>query len=113
MLGVATEKTLAGHEDYLADVLRLWDCYERSWVAGAPVILRFENRDVMAHEEAAHWSFAAASAIQDAPEGDEECFCWRPDREGSWPIGSLLCPEDLVGVLDQASARLSSTKLVK
>lgn len=33
--------------DYLADVLRVWDCDEQRWLGAAPIILRFENEDVL------------------------------------------------------------------
>lgn len=33
--------------DYLADVLRVWDCDEQRWLGATPIILRFENEDVL------------------------------------------------------------------
>ena len=42
MLQTMTEQEIDSFEDYLADVLCVWDCYEQEWVEMAPVILRFE-----------------------------------------------------------------------
>lgn len=35
------------HEDYLADVLRVWNCDEGRWMGSTPIVLRFENEDVL------------------------------------------------------------------
>ena len=47
MLQTMTEQEIDSFEDYLADVLCVWDCYEQEWVEKAPVILRFEKMDVL------------------------------------------------------------------
>lgn len=35
------------HEDYLADVFRVWNCDEERWMGSTPIVLRFENEDVL------------------------------------------------------------------
>lgn len=48
MLQTMTEQEIDSFEDYLADVLCVWDCYEQEWVNGSPLVLRFESADVVA-----------------------------------------------------------------
>lgn len=51
MLQTMTEQEIDGFEDYLADVLCVWDCYEQERVSGSPLVLRFESADVVADLE--------------------------------------------------------------
>lgn len=48
MFHAMTEQEIDGFEDYLADVLCVWDCYEQERVNGSPLVLRFESADVVA-----------------------------------------------------------------
>ena len=41
------EKSKKQQEDYLADVLRVWNCNEGRWMGSTPIVLRFENEDVL------------------------------------------------------------------
>lgn len=45
----ASSATQANNEtaNYLADVLRVWDCDEQRWLGATPIVLRFENEDVL------------------------------------------------------------------
>lgn len=51
MFHAMTEQEIDGFEDYLADVLCVWDCYEQERVTGSPLVLRFESADVVADLE--------------------------------------------------------------
>ena len=39
--------------DFLADVLRLWDCETQDWYGRYPMVLRFESNDVLLWQDRA------------------------------------------------------------
>lgn len=71
-----------------ADLLCVWDCYAGTWTAGAPVLMRFEDDDVLV-TFADNCAFMTIGAIDttdagalprllDAGEPDgDACLCWR------------------------------------
>ena len=84
---VLSEET-SSYRGRLADVLRVWDCYEQAWREDAPVVFRFEKVDVLV------WRTGEAGAVRSrfCTEAEEEealreleaqavfsdsCLCWR------------------------------------
>lgn len=97
-----------GQSDYLAEALRVWDCYEQRWAPGSPTILRFESRDMLA------WigrpgnppcELGELPRLQaDDPlvglwlatiDDEEPCLCWRRFQPLDHLAGSLLNPAEL------------------
>lgn len=86
MLQPMATQDIASFKDYLADVLGVWDCYSRRWVRHAPIILRFENEDVLLQFESldstlprASFRHGSESDFLDELYGDEvasSCLCW-------------------------------------
>ncbi len=72
--------------DYLADVLRVWDCDEAQWLGAAPIVLRFENEDVLVGSSSAH---PAALPLVEAS-SEDACLCWRRDAALSFLVGLKL-----------------------
>lgn len=68
MLQTMTEQEIDSFEDYLADVLCVWDCYEQERVTGSPLVLRFESADVVADLEMGdlYWIDSSNEASVDA-----------------------------------------------
>lgn len=68
MFHAMTEQEIDGFEDYLADVLCVWDCYEQERVTGSPLVLRFESADVVADLEMGdlYWIDSSNEASVDA-----------------------------------------------
>lgn len=88
MNGLYDVKAAGNVEDYLADVISVWDCYGGCWRKGAPVILRFESQDVWVDADAGvafalrtkGGSIVSGNAVErdfatDASEDD--CLAWR------------------------------------
>ena len=88
-------------DDYLADVLRVWDCNEQKWADDPVWVLRFESDDLLVWKDgdALHckrgsvdtddtkmlWQERALGMHQDIDV--DACFCWRPDVAQSCFIG--------------------------
>lgn len=90
-------KELWDYEDYLVDVLGVWDCYEQHWCEDAPFVLRFEERDIWVTKRAGGTELAGRMRLDVASgrliardelpalfpeEGDDAksrdtCLCWR------------------------------------
>lgn len=90
-------KELWDYEDFLADVLGVWDCYEQRWCEDAPLVLRFESCDIWLTKRAdeatllrlvgsdvvAGRTFARDELAALLPEKEDEtkssdaCLCWR------------------------------------
>lgn len=115
MLERLTENEIANIADYLADELRIWNCYEQEWVVNAPAIIRFENRDVLvstAEKREIRAFFLPrpedAEAILDdvaarlAPA--ETCLCWRSFRSEGLRIGEFATLSEIGRALRQADA---------
>lgn len=85
-------------DDYLADALRLWDCYEKNWMNNRATVLRFENDDLLLWKEAdllrckrgsvetLQIEEFALNLISNGAE-DDFCPCWRHDKEMQSFIG--------------------------
>lgn len=78
--------------DWVADVLRQWNCYEQDWVQGAPVLVRFERTDALIDEasvilkEESGQNGGVGSALEDAAQ------CWRVDPGLGSLVGRCLTP---------------------
>lgn len=98
-------KELWDYEDFLADVLGVWDCYEQRWCEGAPLVLRFEERDIWVVGdmelavrdglEVVAGAPVSSDALADcfprygAPVGPfSECLCWRTVSECRMVVGA-------------------------
>lgn len=105
---------LAFQDDYLADVLRLWDCDLRDWHDPAVMIFRFESDDILLWREmnalkCKKGTVDATTSRSSIPEKVEAsididaCLCWLPDDSYSDFIGFTTITHDLL----QAMSRLS------
>lgn len=102
-------------DDYLADVLRLWDCDLREWHDPLVMIFRFETDDIIIwHEEGSLKCKVGAVAEYDletsipntirASIGAESCLCWLYDRTYSESMGSSNVCSALLNSLVQSSS---------
>ncbi|MEQ3363429.1 hypothetical protein [Raoultibacter massiliensis] len=75
-------------DDYLADVLRPWDCYEQDWYDNKTVLYRFESDDLLAREMPSGLlyeigpidtdAFDMRLVVESKPESaSDTCVCWR------------------------------------
>ena len=107
---------MAFDDDYLADVLRLWDCDLGDWCESFAIILRFETDDVIVWlEEGILKCEAGAVAESDletsiphpirASIGADACLCWLYDRAFSDLIGSSDVCSDLLCSLTKRASR--------
>lgn len=98
MLQLMTEQEVEDFEDYLADVLMVWDCYEQCWVDDAPIILRFENADVAIAQTEESGNYGVShletggsklllDSISDKADPEGTCLCWRRIRIEAFPLG--------------------------
>ncbi len=102
MLQPMNEQEINDFEDYLADVLMVWDCYEQAWVEETPIILRFENVDVLIQRPEdisndADRSFIALGSEAEILEKEkpceasvDACICWRRAEDLSFLIGRKI-----------------------
>jgi hypothetical protein len=80
--------------DYLADVLRVWDCDNQEWFDGAATVFRFESDDLLVWNimgglrvkrgAVDTQSFQQKSLIGVA---EDRCVAWRPDSSFGDLIG--------------------------
>ncbi len=93
--------------DYLADVLRVWDCYKQDWADDTTYIFRFENDDLLIWKESGllHCERGAV----DTTEVNEEvlariaaesnidlCLCWRSDAICLSLTGNTITVERII-----------------
>lgn len=101
-------------DDYLADVLRLWNCDLRGWHDPVAVIFRFESNDILFWREmntlrcqkGAVDTTTTRSSIPEKVEASidiDTCLCWLSDDSYSDFIGFAVTAHDLL----QAMSRLS------
>lgn len=94
-------------DDYLADVLRLWDCDLKCWHDPYMIVFRFESEDVMVWCESSvlrHYAGAVdTSALAGAfPKAvmtgidSDACLCWLRDTRFNSYIGSAGTSSDLL-----------------
>lgn len=99
MLRPMTAQEIEKFEDYLADVLMVWDCYEQCWIEDAPIVLRFENIDVLVPNDSC--AELNASIFQCCDEGlngvigahakeADDCLCWLHRKIGADGIGAKM-----------------------
>ena len=80
--------------DYLADVLRVWDCDKQDWLDGATTFFRFESDDLLVWNvigclrakrgavDAQSFQLAELIGVN-----EESCIVWRSDLSFSGCIG--------------------------
>lgn len=98
---------MALEDDYLADVLRLWDCELKCWHDPMVMIFRFESDDVLVwHEDSTLRCWRGA--INDCgtsslvPDGIEiaidrsACLCWISDKSYNALIGETTASQRLL-----------------
>lgn len=112
-------KELWDYEDFLADVLGVWDCYEQRWCEDAPLVLRFEEQDIWVVKPLGDTELAVRGGLEvvaGAPVSPEEsalissieqsngraldlCLCWRavPDLS-SLKGDKLFVGEAIAGI---------------
>lgn len=94
-------------DDYVADVLRPWDCYEQKWADDYMRLFRFESDDVLIWFE--NGSFqgrkgAVDSRSFDIPDlvhtemnpAEDMCLCWRTDTDYRSVIGNQIPATELL-----------------
>ena len=90
---------MAFDDDYLADVLRLWDCDLKCWHEPLAVIFRFESDDIIVWFEKGSLKCTVGTVVESCLEtsipnaikasiGAGACLCWLFDRTYSESIGS-------------------------
>lgn len=103
-----TEQEVEDFEDYLADVFMIWDCEEQNWIEGMPVILRFENKDVVVSKTQGKDGFQIATLSEDKDalleylqkerSIQERCLSWVRVSCYSNCIGELTSIESLLSL---------------
>lgn len=86
-----TDELSSFKSDDLIDVFGLWDCYAQDWVPNTPLVLRFEQNDLLVrrlHEGFLEVSLGSVdtsntgsvdttSDVVLAPSlSDDQCLCW-------------------------------------
>ena len=98
---------MAFDDDYLADVLRLWDCDLKCWHDPYMIVFRFESDDILVWREmntlrcqkGAVDAMAARYSIPEKVEAGidvDACLCWLPDDSFSGFIGLTGITHDLL-----------------
>lgn len=107
---------MAFDDDYLADVLRLWDCDRKDWCESFAIILRFETDDVIVWLEEGFLKCEAGAVTESdletsipntirASVGADACLCWLYDRAYNDLIGSSDVCNDLLCSLTKRASR--------
>lgn len=111
---IATIK--AFDNDYLAEVLRLWDCYRNDWHDPCTIIFRFESDDILVWNEQgslrgkvgavaeSNLETSTPDVIKASIETDT-CLCWLHDRSYSKLIGSTNVCNYLLDSVTQSISR--------
>lgn len=98
---------MAFDDDYLADVLRLWDCDLREWCDPFAMVFRFESDDLLIWRElntmrCKKGAVDATTTRGSIPENAEAsidvdaCLCWLPDGTYNDFIGLTRITHDLL-----------------
>lgn len=98
---------MAFDDDYLADVLRLWDCDLKCWHDPYMIVFRFESEDVMVWSESSVLRHCAGAVDTSALAGtlpkaamtgidSDACLCWLRDTRFNSYIGSAGTSSDLL-----------------
>ena len=85
-------------DDYLADVLRPWDCYKQDWYDNFTTLYRFESNDYLVYEDKEGINYKVApidtSSFDESllkligTNESEACLCWRYDKKAKDFIGN-------------------------
>lgn len=96
-------------DDYLADVLRPWDCYAQDWAARQILLCRFESNDLLIYPSPSGLNYrigpidtatfdASMTELIDA-DPNTTCLCWRHDGEFRDAIGNKDAGAVILGCL--------------
>lgn len=90
-------------DECIADIFCVWDCYEKKWVKGSPVLIRFESGDLLIEGlsrlyEGAVDTSVACGAYSGASY-DDGCLCWLPTNHLSTYIGENFKESELVSII--------------
>ncbi len=109
MLQPMTDQEINDFKDYLADVLMVWDCYEQKWLENTPIILRFENSDLIVAPKAdgirtVSFVRSDTQTLLDAFTADSDnnrtCSCWLHWNQGSNYIGEEYSVRSLLETIE-------------
>lgn len=115
-----TEQEIEDFEDYLADVLCVWDCYEQERVTGSPLVLRFESVDVVAdmEEGAVYRTSGSNEAIVETlsakymwSDSGEFCLSLSRDKTNVHMIGEKWTVAEATRTLKAATPRARQPRL--
>lgn len=98
---------MAFDDDYLADVLRLWDCDLRDWHDTHATIFRFESDDVIVWLDyrvlmCSRGAFGNDASLDCLPQrvkagiNEDACLCWLRDKHYDDLVGSTHVSFDLL-----------------
>lgn len=97
-------------DDYLADVLRPWDCYEQKWTKDSPMLFRFEHNDlliwtssdklecIISNVDTRYFIHEALISANNIDVRDL-CLCWRVDLSLSKIVGLQGKEIDFLAIL--------------
>lgn len=97
-------------QDCLADVFRLWDCFEQGWITEHVFLFRFESDNLLIWEE--EETFQALKGPVSTTEvfvprglqiesfDSQSCLCWRFDDSWNEKIGSMITVSDLLSCFE-------------
>lgn len=104
------------NDDYLADVLRPWDCYKQTWYDNFTTVCRFESNDCLVYVDEDGLNYKVGPIDTDAFDDlmaefigantDDVCLCWRHDYHYGCLIGTKGLSADLLGHLHAQSSGL-------
>lgn len=90
---------MAFDDDYLADVLRLWDCDLKRWHDPCMIVFRFEHEDIMVWNENGTIKYRLGSVDTNSTERAllsmvnasvvrDTCLCWLRDDRCAANVGA-------------------------
>lgn len=90
---------MACDDDYLADVLRLWDCDLKCWHEPCMIVFRFEHEDIMVWNENGTIKYRLGSVDTNSTESAllnmvnasvvrDTCLCWLRDDRCAANVGA-------------------------
>lgn len=98
---------IAFKDDYLANVLRLWDCNLKDWYDPFAVVFRFEKDDVLVWNENGALRYKQGAMNLDEAENvlpssfrvgitEDECLCWAHDDLRRCFVGMTSIYQELI-----------------
>lgn len=95
--------------EYLADVLRVWDCDSQEWYDETTTVLRFENDDLLIWSEDGVMRArrgAVPNGLLDQEtyvlihsDSENHCLCWLPDSSYPAQLGCSHQCKVILGML--------------